>query len=856
MLESSEVLLISKCQRNLVMDILRYCRENKCICAYRLPRDDRERSVGSAPNNNCHIQHENVDALHIKIKFEVDCYKIMVLSKRGVLLENSPIPLNRWIKLSPDKKIWLDRQKQAGYLIYKKIEKQVKKPDISIGATQELLAVPRRGRGRKRTESADSRRTVRRSKEEVLSKVTQKIPKIPRNELFPEEKHRKVLSQEDLNSQQTQQIPSAKPSSNIIGDESLKTAIGNESLKTAMQNVPAKPQLELAPDLILDQDQDQGVTFADSGPGLNATGGVGLDEKKWIAGRYRLLTTLGKGGMGIVYKVMDEKLKREVALKLLIPKERESLEAVQRFLTEARSMARLKHKNIVGVHDIGTHENMTYFTMDFVEGKELQECLEDTKPRQIMQWMLSVCKGIQYVHNYNIIHRDLKPSNVMISKKNNEPILMDFGIARDEASSSDLTARGQSIGTPAYMAPEQARGLIDQIDCRTDIYGLGAILYEALTKQAPFSGQPMQVIYKVCTVEPTSIKSINPTVPQDVITIVEKAMSKDKETRYQSAGEMAEDIKRYLDGLRIHAQPPTMWQKLYRRFKHDRHFVYITSACAAVLILMLGSFLYSAYSNAAEKRKKIQGLLTKAENHLRAADTDEDETIANYIQATDCYSKILNIESKHKKAFEGKSKGLIRMADYAAIVLQDYNFARMTYKRALQMRIQSGSMLFRKADLKNAVQLMKKLRNGIDKISYTLKLSFTSNTRKLLDKYETTHAPSEELKKTIISELNLILGKTLLYEKGFFRKLELSSETKKLLKKPTDSLLIRLNRMILENSYTEELRSHKGSPLSEVFEELNYLKRIKEEFALTAFNEACKQLRKLELTKNSQKKKN
>jgi len=268
-------------------------------------------------------------------------------------------------------------------------------------------------------------------------------------------------------------------------------------------------------------------------------------EKDLIDGRYRILNVLGKGGMGVVYKVMDEKLKRVVALKLLIAQDKRSEEASHRFLTEARAMARLRHKNIVRVYDNGFYKGSPYFTMELISGKELVKYIPTLRPREAMRWMLSICEAVHYFHQSGIIHRDLKPSNIMISK-DGEPILMDFGIARDEASRSSLTASGQSIGTPAYMAPEQAKGLIDQIDEKTDIYGMGAVLYEMLTKRSPFTGSPMQILYKVCNVEPISVREINPQIPHDVATIVEKAMSKEKMFRYNSAQEMAEDIRRYL----------------------------------------------------------------------------------------------------------------------------------------------------------------------------------------------------------------------------------------------------------------------------------------------------------------------
>ncbi len=438
---------------------------------------------------------------------------------------------------------------------------------------------------------------------------------------------------------------------------------------------------------------------------------VNVEAETQIAKRYKVIKILGKGGMGVVYKVLDQELNHEVALKMLLPQQN-SMEAKQRFFQEARSMAKLRHENIVAVHDIGEHKGNPYFTMDLIPGKELIDSLDGVKPRKIMEWMLKVCQAIQSIHEQGLIHRDLKPSNIMIA--NDSPVLMDFGIVKDAASDAQLTMEGRSIGTPAYMAPEQARGITSEINQQTDVYGLGAILYEALTKNPPFSGAPMQVIFRVCTTDPKPIKEYNPNLPSDLVAIVEKAMAKDKKFRYATAADLAKDIQRYLEGMRIEAKPVPPAVKWWRNARRNPRFIY--GSAAAIILFIVGISGIWFYQNQAKAgvSSQIKNLLAKAqEEEIRCND---QTPIAAFWQISDIYTQVLALDSENLVAQKGKFQTMLKMAQQA-VKFRDYDLARALYQLALTMENETKNIHEEIKKINELEQSEKqKLQQDIDKI--------------------------------------------------------------------------------------------------------------------------------------------
>lgn len=266
-------------------------------------------------------------------------------------------------------------------------------------------------------------------------------------------------------------------------------------------------------------------------------------------GRYEVVGELGQGAMGVVYKARDPLIDREVAIKTinlsLAMEEREEYEA--RFYQEARAAGRLSHPNIVTVYDVGRNDEVAYIAMEYLQGRELRDILNETPllpVEEVLQIVTQVALGLAYAHDHDVVHRDIKPSNVMILHDGHVKIT-DFGIAR-MASSAVRTQTGMVLGSPKYMSPEQVMG--KAIDRRSDIFSLGVMLYEMLTGQAPFVGENVNAImYQTLNTIPAPPSGANPAVPDMLDYIIAKTLAKDVDARYQNASELADDLKACLD---------------------------------------------------------------------------------------------------------------------------------------------------------------------------------------------------------------------------------------------------------------------------------------------------------------------
>jgi len=304
-------------------------------------------------------------------------------------------------------------------------------------------------------------------------------------------------------------------------------------------------------------------------------------------GDYELQGKLGQGGMGVVYRARQKSLEREVALKLLAAGPWASADFIARFRREAQSAARMQHPNIVPIYEIGAHEELNFFSMMLVRGPTLGQVLAEQgpfEPRAAAQMVRTIAEALDYAHRLGVLHLDLKPGNVLIDERG-VPLVADFGLARriDEALATD---NDEVSGTPSYMAPEQAQIKSHKLTPATDIYGIGAILYELLTGRPPFlAATPQETLKRVVTQEPARPRSLRRQVSQDLEAVALKCLAKDPKQRYASARALADDLGRYLDGRAVSVRPLNAAQRLLRWARREPR-----------VALALGAFVFALAS--------------------------------------------------------------------------------------------------------------------------------------------------------------------------------------------------------------------------------------------------------------------
>jgi serine/threonine-protein kinase len=331
----------------------------------------------------------------------------------------------------------------------------------------------------------------------------------------------------------------------------------------ALHDLAAAPAGDPSAETVAARGPDQGGANSQSAADADAQVG-NLRHQEF--GRYELLEEIGRGGMGIVYKAHQKDLDRVVAIKVILAGQLASPEVVHRFLTESRAAARLQHPNIVRVHEAGEIHGQHYFAMEYVAGTSLAALAQrgPLDPAEAARLVCTVARAVEHLHSQGLVHRDLKPSNILLDEQG-RPFVTDFGLAKLLDAQGERTQSGVIAGTPSYMPPEQAAGRVAEIGPRSDVYSLGAILYELLAGRPPFRAEsPLDTLVQVIESEPTLLRDVNPRVPRELELVCQRCLEKSPDARYASAAALADDLERFLKGDAVEARPHGAWHQARR----------------------------------------------------------------------------------------------------------------------------------------------------------------------------------------------------------------------------------------------------------------------------------------------------
>jgi WD40 repeat protein len=357
----------------------------------------------------------------------------------------------------------------------------------------------------------------------------------------------------------------------------------------------------------------------DAGPLASALHmAVGKSVLPRAFGAYELLEEVARGGMGIVYKARQTPINRVVALKVIAGGQFASPDFVERFRTEAETVASLDHPNIVPIYEVGECEGQGFFSMRFVEGGSLARRISNGKSpllnREAVELLAKVSRAVHHAHQRGILHRDVKPGNILLDAKG-EPHLTDFGLAKLVAKDSTLTRTAAMLGTPSYMSPEQARGEAKQLTTAVDVYGLGAVFYELLTGRPPFAGgTTMETVRQVLEKEPVRPKALCPSADHDLETICLKCLEKIPASRYGSAEALAEDLERWLNHEPILARRSTVIERLAKWTRRNPKVAALTLLLHVVFLVGLAGILLMSVRLASANHEKTKSNIQLAKD--------------------------------------------------------------------------------------------------------------------------------------------------------------------------------------------------------------------------------------------------
>lgn len=487
---------------------------------------------------------------------------------------------------------------------------------------------------------------------------------------------------------------------------------------------------------LLDDNRWEDLTQEDP-PGLAETRGgerpspAAPEPEAERLGDYRILSELGRGAMGVVYEAIQEKLNRRVALKVL--PETQALQGVarERFLREAKATASLKHPGIVPIYDIGEERGVHFFVMELLEGRTLKQVLREEgplDPRRAAEVGRQAAEALGFAHQQGVIHRDVKPDNIVL-QGDGTVVLTDFGLARHK-SDQTVTRAGVIVGTPLYMAPEQARG--EEVDLRADLYGLGITLFELLAGQPPFSDAADTAILleRVAHQQPPPLHTVAPAIPRDLAAIVEVSVEKEPENRFLTADAMAADLGRFLAGEPILARPPGQLLRAWRSIRRHRRPVALAFAVGIVVVflgvalrqlglrwradtLVLESISLSEAGQREDARAKLAEALELwpglAEALFRQGELALAEGDAG--QALRSYEAALNSDPEHVEALLGRG-ALLRKSGRAKEAMTCFQRARKLANEADPRPALHGGLTL--SDLQQADGAREWLRAGLE----------------------------------------------------------------------------------------------------------------------------------------------
>jgi serine/threonine protein kinase/Tfp pilus assembly protein PilF len=383
---------------------------------------------------------------------------------------------------------------------------------------------------------------------------------------------------------------------------------------------------------------------------------VDVRDADWRIGNYQILEEIGRGGMGVIYRARQRHSRRIVALKRILSYQAESQETLVRFRREAEAAASLDHPNILPIYEVSeSDDGLPFFSMKFATGGSLLDAARSLRddPRRIITLIAKVTRAVQHAHLQGILHRDLKPGNVLLDGRG-EPMVSDFGLAKWLDTSSDLTRTLTIFGTPGYIAPEQAQGAAKNLTPAADLYSIGAVLFDLFTGRTPFLGEHALAVIKQASEKPApKLRTLAPLADRDLETICAKCLEREPQARYRSAGDLADDLERWLEGRPINARPVSPPVRIWRWSKRNPK---LAGSLAAVVILGavgLATAITSSHLSSIVQRAEIaQHSVVMAPfedlDNLSTASTQAREATASFAAA------LANVSGIHVNSAVGK----------------------------------------------------------------------------------------------------------------------------------------------------------------------------------------------------------